>query len=114
MARMIPYLDNAEETEKAQRIYDLLLSEVKSPGTAALFAENVRASVLTYYFHYVDNSDSPVHRRRRLDFLEHVFFSLESLAENPDVRGLRSTLGRGLAERYAGDPERAAQFNVEI
>ncbi len=113
MARMIPYLDNAEETEKAGRVYDLLLSEVKSPGTAALFAENVRASVLPYYFQYVDNSDSPVHRRKRLDVLEHIFSSLDPLANNEDVLALRRTLGRGLAERYAGDPDRAERFEVD-
>lgn len=108
MARMIPYLDNAEETGKAMDIYDLLLKEVKSPGTAALFAENMRA-VIKYHLHFVDNTESPTRRRKRLDFLEHVFDSLEILS-NGDVLMLRKDLGASLAERYAGTPEKAARF----
>ncbi len=112
MARMIPYLDNAEETDKAQTVFDLLLAEVKSPGTAALFSDNV-AGVLKYLFHYVDKTESPPRRRIRLDFLEYIFAELERYAENQDIRLIRKQLGDGLAERYSGDPERAARFYTE-
>lgn len=112
MARMIPYLDNAEETEKATAVYDLLLNEVASPGGAALFAENVQG-VIKYYLHYVDKTESPIRRRKRLDFLEHAFASMERLSANPDIRLARKNLGAALAERYAGNPERAAKFYVE-
>lgn len=112
MARMIPYLDNADQTDKAAAVYDLLLGEVASPGTAALFAENV-PGVFKYYLHYVDKSESPRNRRKRLDFLEHAFQSMEKFPDNPDIRLARRNLGESLAARYAGDPERAAQFYVE-
>ncbi|MCC8116439.1 MAG: hypothetical protein LIP18_04690, partial [Planctomycetes bacterium] len=112
MARMIPYLDNAEETDKAQTVFDLLLAEVKSPGTAALFSDNV-AGVLKYLFHYVDKTESPPRRRIRLDFLEYIFAELERYAENQDIRLIRKQLGDGLAERYSGVPERAARFYTE-
>ncbi len=112
MARMIPYLDNAEETEKATAVFDLLLSEVASPGGAALFAENIQG-VIKYYLHYVDKTESPIRRRKRLDFLEHAFAALERLDSNPDVHLTRKNLGAALAERYAGNPERAARFFVE-
>ncbi|MCD7895912.1 MAG: hypothetical protein LUG50_04465 [Planctomycetaceae bacterium] len=112
MARMIPYLDNAEETDKAQTVFDLLLAEVKSPGTAALFSDNV-AGVLKYLFYYVDKTESPPRRRIRLDFLEYIFAELERYAENQDIRLIRKQLGDGLAERYSGVPERAARFYTE-
>ncbi|MCD8349126.1 MAG: hypothetical protein LUC93_00755 [Planctomycetaceae bacterium] len=112
MARMIPYLDNAEETEKATAVFDLLLSEVASPGGAALFAENIQG-VIKYYLHYVDKTESPIRRRKRLDFLEHAFAGLKRLDSNPDVHLTRKNLGAALAERYAGNPERAARFFVE-
>ncbi len=112
MARMIPYLDNADQTEKAAAVFDLLLAEVTSPGTAALFAENA-PGVFKYYLHYVDKSEAPKNRRLRLDFLEHAFAAMEPHAGNPDIRLTRKTLGESLAARYAGDPERAARFYVE-
>ncbi|MCD8138376.1 MAG: hypothetical protein LUE17_01110 [Planctomycetaceae bacterium] len=112
MARMIPYLDNAEETEKATAVFDLLLSEVASPGGAALFSENIQG-VIKYYLHYVDKTESPIRRRKRLDFLEHAFAAMERLDANPDVHLTRKNLGAALAERYAGNPERAARFFVE-
>lgn len=109
MARMIPYLDNADETDKATRVYDMLLNEVKSPGTASLFADNV-PGVLKYFLHYVDKSENPLARRKRMDFLEHMFFSMDSLKDNPEIRMVRGTVGMSLADRYAGDPDRAARF----
>ncbi|MDR1744809.1 MAG: hypothetical protein LBS30_03545 [Planctomycetota bacterium] len=112
MARMIPYLDNADQTDKAASVYDLLLGEVNSPGTAALFAENV-PGVFKYYLHYVDKSESPRNRRKRLDFLEHAFAGMGRFAGDPDIRLARKNLGESLAARYAGDPERAARFYVE-
>ncbi len=112
MARMIPYLDNADQTDKAASVYDLLLGEVNSPGTAALFAENI-PGVFKYYLHYVDKSESPRNRRKRLDFLEHAFASMDRFAHDPDIRLARKNLGESLAARYAGDPERAARFYVE-
>ncbi|MDR1744191.1 MAG: hypothetical protein LBS30_00370, partial [Planctomycetota bacterium] len=112
MARMIPYLDNAEETDKATAVYDLLQNEVASPGGAALFAENIQG-VFKYYLHYVDKTESPVRRRKRLDFLEHAFAGMERLSANQDIALARKNLGAALAERYAGDPERAARFYVE-
>ena len=112
MARMIPYLDDADQTDKATAVFDLLMAEVTSPGAAALFAENV-PGVFEYYLHYVDKSESPRNRRKRLDFLEHAFASMERLSDNRDVLLARKTLGENLAARYAGDPERAALFYVE-
>lgn len=112
MSRMIPYLDNAEETDKATEIYDLLFKEIKSPGTAALFADNAR-SFLKYYLHFIDNTDSPLRRRKRLDFLEHVFDSLEVMSGNGDIALLRKQLGRQLAERYAGDPGKIEYYTIE-
>lgn len=112
MARMIPYLDNAEETEKAQTVFDLLLREVKSPGTAALFADNAHG-IIRYYLHYVDRSESPQRRGRRMDVLEHIYDSLGTVTSNPDIADLRKGLGMDLAERFAGEPRRAARFRTE-
>ncbi len=112
MARMIPYLDNAEETGKAQTIFELLLREVNSPGAAALFAENA-PGIFKYYLHYVDKTESPPRRRKRLDFLEFAFAELEKFSANPDMAKSRKQLGEALAERYAGDPDRAAKFYLE-
>lgn len=112
MARMIPYLDNAEETEKAQSVFDLLIQEVKSPGTAALFADNAHG-IIRYYLHYVDRSESPQRRGKRLDVLEHIYVSLGTLSSNPDIADLRRGLGMDLTERFSGDPERAARFRME-
>lgn len=109
MARMIPYLDNADETDRAARVYDLLLSEVKTPATASLFSDNIQG-VLKYYLHYVDKSENPVARRKRMDFLEHMYSSLAPQRDNADIRILRGTVGMNLADRYAGDPDRAAKF----
>lgn len=109
MARMIPYLDNADETEKATQVYDMLIAEIKSPGTATLFADNIQG-VLKYYLHYVDRSENPIARRKRMDFLEHIYSSLAKLKDNPEVRLVRRTVGISLADRYSGDPDRAAQF----
>lgn len=112
MARMVPYLDNADATDKARNVYDLLLGEIRSPGTAALFAENMQG-VIKYYLHYVDKSEAPVPRRRRLDFLEYVFTTMGRYRDNPDIRMVRKTLGESIAARYAGNPERAAKFYEE-
>lgn len=109
MARMIPYLDNADETEKSAKVYDMLVAEIKSPGTATLFADNIQG-VLKYFLHYVDRSENPVARRKRMDFLEHMYSSLEMLKDNPEIRLVRGTVGMSLADRYSGDPDRAAKF----
>ncbi len=112
MARMIPYLDNAEETGKAQTVFELLLREINSPAAAALFAENA-PGIFKYYLHYVDKTESPPRRRKRLDFLEFAFTELEKFSANPDMADTRKKLGEAIAERYAGDPERAAKFYLE-
>lgn len=109
MARMIPYLDNADETAKATQVYDMLVAEIGNPGTASLFADNIHG-VLKYYLHYVDRSENPVARRKRMDFLEHMYSSLAKLKDNPEIRMIRGTVGMSLADRYSGDPDRAAQF----
>ncbi|MCC8189977.1 MAG: hypothetical protein LIP77_04965 [Planctomycetes bacterium] len=111
LTRMIPYLDNALETDKARTIYNLLLRQVDSPETAALLAENL-PSLTRYFFQTARITDSPVRRGMQLQFLGWIFDSLDPLAVYPEVARLRTALAADLVDAHTedGDTDRARQY----
>lgn len=110
MARMIPYLDNAGEAEKARGVYDLLVRQVQSPETARLFADNF-PSLPRYFLQYARKA-SGEKREQRLQSLRHIFDSLERLSDDPEIAVLWMNLAGELVDIYTeiGDREQARHF----
>ena len=111
MTRMIPYLDNAGETDKAKAVYEFLLKQVDSPEKSRLFADNF-PSLPRYFLEYGKRSDARDRRDARLDFMHHIFTSLDALARYPEIAMLQMSLAGELVDFYTElrEPDRARQY----
>lgn len=111
MTRMIPYLDNAGETNKAYAVYQLLLDQVRDPETARCFADNFPA-IPRYLLLYVIKSSSEEERDKRVQFLQHIFDSLTPLESYPETAPLRVNMAGYLVDFYteAGELDKARKY----
>lgn len=111
MARMIPYLDNADETEKAYAVYRLLQEQIQNPETARLFADHF-PGLPRYFLQYAKRTVSNERREQRLEFLRHIFDSLSAMEASPDIALLRVNLAGDLVDFYTeiGELEKARKY----
>ena len=115
VSRMIPYLDNAGEHDKAAAAYEYLLRQVKTPETIRLFCDSVPGLAKYLLARPVVVAANPG-QEERLALMLRILDSLDSLGDSREIARLRLGAARAIEDYYirAGDDEKARAMHAVV